>query len=360
MRMKNSKNSPLLSSPTTEAVGSNLYKFFGTNGFSRWSKILISQLAVIFLLSCNNQPNPPRDKSTGLSGDLIIFHAGSLSYPFQKIARAFEAENPGVRVLLEAAGSVDCARKITELHKPCDLMASSDYLVIQKFLIPGHTGWFLPFAGNEIVLAYTDKSAYGDSISSQNWPEILMKSDVHYGRSDPDADPCGYRTLMVMQLAGDFYGNQGLTESLASKDNKYIRPKEVDLLALLELNETDYIFIYRSVAVQHGLKFIKLPDEINLKITENASFYRKASVEIKGTSPGTKMMINGEPISYAITMLNESPNPGVARQFLHFMLDPDKGMKILEESGHNSLIPVPYKDEFNLPGFLTKYALYQK
>jgi hypothetical protein len=42
------------------------------------------------------------------------------------------------------------------------------------------------------------------------------------------------------------------------------------------------------------------------------------------------------------------------------MLDPDKGMKILEESGHNSLIPVPYRNEFNLPGFLTKYAIYQK
>jgi molybdate/tungstate transport system substrate-binding protein len=311
------------------------------------------------LLSCKNQVNPPQGQNNGVSGDLIIFHAGSLSVPFQQIARAFEKENPACHVLLEASGSVDCARKITDLHKPCDLMASSDYMVIKKFLVPGYTGWYLPFAGNEIVLAYTGKSAYGDSISQQNWPGILLKEDVRYGRSDPDADPCGYRTLMVMQLAASYYGIKGLTEDLSSKDTKYIRPKEVDLLAMLELHETDFIFIYRSVAVQHNLKFLELPDQVNLKKMENSEIYRQASVNIKGTTPGTTMEIKGEPISYAITMLNEAPNPGAAREFLRFLLEKDKGMKYLEEGGHNSLIPVLYNDDFNLPGFLTKYAIYK-
>lgn len=320
--------------------------------------LILALVFPIFLLSCRNKTTPSECQNTGLSGDLIIFHAGSLSVPFQQIAKAFEAENPGAHVLLEAAGSIDCARKITDLHKPCDLMASSDYTVIKKFLIPNQTSWYLPFAGNEIVLAYTDKSAYRDSISGQNWPEILLKDDVHYGRSDPDADPCGYRTLMVMQLAGSYYGKEGLTAELSARDNKYIRPKEVDLLAMLELHETDYIFIYRSVAVQHGLKFVRLPDEINLKLMENAAMYRKAVVSIKGTTPGSKMEINGEPISYAITMLNEAPNPGLARAFLNFLLDKDKGMKIMEDCGHNALIPVPYNEDFNLPGFLTKYAIF--
>ncbi|MCL1973294.1 MAG: tungstate ABC transporter substrate-binding protein WtpA, partial [Bacteroidetes bacterium] len=38
--------------------------------------------------------------------------------------------HPKVRVLSEGAGSLDCARKITELHRPCDIMASADYAVI--------------------------------------------------------------------------------------------------------------------------------------------------------------------------------------------------------------------------------------
>jgi molybdate/tungstate transport system substrate-binding protein len=320
---------------------------------------IFALVSLSFLFSCRNPANPPVGQNPGVSGNLIIFHAGSLSYPFQQIARAFEKENPACHVLLEASGSVDCARKITDLHKPCDLMASSDYMVIKKFLVPGHSGWYLPFAGNEIVLAYTEKSSYRDSISQQNWPEILLKDVVRYGRSDPDADPCGYRTLMVMQLAASYYGIDKLTEDLSSKDTKYIRPKEVDLLAMLELHETDYIFIYRSVAVQHKLKYLELPDQVNLKKMENADFYRQASVNIKGTTPGTTMEIKGEPISYAITMLNDSPNPGAARAFLHFLLDEDKGMKFLEEGGHNSLIPVPYSDDFNLPGFLTRYATYK-
>ncbi|MCK7522654.1 MAG: hypothetical protein MZV64_35710 [Ignavibacteriales bacterium] len=41
-----------------------------------------------------------------------------------------------VKVLLEAAGSLVCARKVTELKKPCDIVASADYFVIDKLLIP--------------------------------------------------------------------------------------------------------------------------------------------------------------------------------------------------------------------------------
>jgi len=318
-------------------------------------KKFVSLILLAALISCQNPNNQQTMNTNGISGELIIFHAGSLSVPFQKIARAFELENPGTRVLLEAAGSVDCARKITDLHKPCDLMASSDYKIIKKFLIPGYTSWYLPFAGNEMVIAYTEKSKSGELISQTNWPEILLDKEIRYGRSDPDADPCGYRTLIVMQLAGDFYGKKDLAELLSSKDIKYIRPKEVDLLAMLELRETDYIFIYKSVAIQHGLKFLELPDEINLKSMNFNDHYSKASVSINGNSPGTKLEVKGETIEYAITSLDNAPNLPAAKAFLDYMLNKDKGMKILVESGHNSLIPFPNKDGIVFPGYLKNY-----
>jgi len=277
--------------------------------------------------------------------------------PFQKIARAFEQENPGTKVLLEAAGSVDCARKITDLHKPCDLMASSDYKIIKKILIPGYTSWYLPFAGNEMVLAFTDRSHPGDVISKENWYAILLREDIRYGRSDPDADPCGYRTLMVMQLAGLYYGKDDLTEKLSAKNQKYIRPKEVDLLAMLELHETDYIFIYRSVAIQHGLKFLALPDEINLKKMELDDHYQQACVTTKGSTPSSKLEVRGEAIAYAITRLDNAPNPLAAEAFLHYLLNDDKGMKILNQSGHNSLIPIARSQEIILPEYLKKYNI---
>jgi len=308
-------------------------------------------------VSCQAPPPQQRNNRSGISGNIIIFHAGSLAVPFQKIAKAFEQENPGTRVLLEAAGSVDCARKITDLHKPCDLMASSDYKVIQKFLIPEYTSWYMPFASNEIVLAYTDKSVSADLITRENWFELLLQDEVHFGRADPNADPCGYRTVMVMQLASDFYEKPDLVALLSSKDIKNIRPKEVDLLAILELHETDYIFIYKSVAIQHNLRYLELPPEINLKSINLNDKYEKAVVSIKGSTPDKSLEIKGEAITYAITMLDDAPNPEAAGAFLHFLLNEDKGIKILKETGHNSLIPLNRTDDMILPQYLKRYTI---
>jgi molybdate/tungstate transport system substrate-binding protein len=314
-------------------------------------------IPAIFLFSCHSPTHQTGSATGEIKGDIIIFHAGSLALPFQKIARGFEKEYPGTRVLLEAAGSVDCARKITDLRKPCDLMASSDYKIINKFLIPQHTSWQLPFAGNEIVIAYTEKSKTGHDISLNNWPELLIREDIRYGRSDPDADPCGYRTLMVMQLAGAYYGKEYLADELSAKDRQYIRPKEVDLLALLDLNEIDYIFIYRSVAIQHGLKYLELPDEINLQKPELNEQYRLAAVTIKGNTPSSTLEIRGEAIVYAITMLDDAQNPGAAVAFLHYLLMEDKGMKVMEHAGHNSLLPIRVNPGMHLPEFLKQYTI---
>lgn len=315
---------------------------------------------LLVLISCQTSNKPQKVNNDEISGNIIIFHAGSLSVPFKEIAKAFEQENPGVKVLLEAAGSVDCARKITDLHKPCDLMASSDYKIIKKFLIPDYTSWYLPFAGNEIVIAYTEQSTMGDKISVRNWPDILLNKKIRYSRADPNADPCGYRTLMVMHLAGLYYGKDDLTEKLSAKDQKYIRPKEVDLLALLELHETDYIFIYRSVAIQHGLKYLELPDEINLKKMEMNEHYQQACVMIKGNTPSSQLEVKGDAIVYAITRLDNAPNPLAADAFLNYLLDKDKGMKIMNKSGHNSLIPVLQNPDMNIPEYLKKYTIENK
>lgn len=312
-------------------------------------------LILLTIVSCHHS-NPPGKPNPGEKGSVIVFHAGSLSVPFQKIARAFEAENPGVKILLEAAGSVECARKITELNKPCDIMASSDYKVIEELLIPSHASWYLPFAGNEMVIAFTEKSQKQDILNQQNWMEILLDPEVRFGRSDPDADPCGYRTLMVMKLAGQKYALPRLVEQLSSKDIKYIRPKEVDLLAMLEINETDYIFIYRSVAIQHGLKYLELPDEINLKNMDFNDDYSKVSVSIRGKNPGETLEVRGETIAYAVTLINNAPNPEMAKAFLEFLLDINKGGKILEESGHNSLIPYSNPNHVLYPDYLMKYV----
>jgi len=308
-------------------------------------KILVILATTLFLFSCNT------DKK---NNELIIFHAGSLSVPFKQMKEKFKKENPGVEIFLESAGSVKCARKIADLNKPCDIMASADYKVIDNLLIPEFTDWNIRFAGNEMAIVYHDKSKYAEEINALNWHQILMRDDVFSGRSDPHSDPCGYRAILTTQLAENYYNIPGLSEKMLAKDNEYIRPKEVDLLALLESNTIDYIFLYRSVAQQHELNYVILPDSINLKNPDLADYYKNASTEITGKEPGTTITVTGEPMIYGITMLNEAPNKNLALKFVEFIFS-ETGSKIMEQNGQ-PLIKAKSDTYENIPETLKELA----
>jgi molybdate/tungstate transport system substrate-binding protein len=286
--------------------------------------------------------------------ELIIFHAGSLSVPIKQIAKEYEKRNPGTKIYLESAGSLVCARKVTELKKPCDILASSDYFVINELLIPDYASWSIRFATNEIVIAYQEKSKYSKDINSDNWMDILQKKDVIYSRSDPDSDPCGYRTIFTFKLAEKYYKRPGLTEMFSSKDKEYIRPKEVDLVALLESNAIDYMFQYKSVAIQHGLKYIELPKEINLSDPSKNGIYSTVSTDVAGSKPGIKMNIKGDYINYSITILDNAPQKEEAINFIDFLLSPE-GMSIFRKNGQDPLVPLLAEPVMKLPPRLLKY-----
>lgn len=271
------------------------------------------------------------------SGKLIIFHAGSLSVPFHQIADAFMKEYPQVKVELESAGSVASARKITDLNRSCDIMASADYQVINKMLIPKYTRQNIQFATNEMVIAFTGKSRRSHEINRSNWFRILLDPEVLVGRSDPDSDPCGYRTVMTLKLAAKYYDRPDLAEKLLKKDIRFMRPKEVDLIALLESHNIDYMFIYKSVAVQHRLKYLSLPNEINLGDPRLADLYSTVHVTIQGKQPGETMTMKGEPMVYGITILRDAPNKAAAEAFVKFLLDPEKGGRIMRENGQEAV-----------------------
>jgi molybdate/tungstate transport system substrate-binding protein len=286
--------------------------------------------------------------------ELIIFHAGSLSVPMKQVAQEYEKRNKGIKVYLESAGSLVCARKVTELKKPCDILASSDYFVINELLIPDYASWSIRFATNEIVIAYNDKSKFAGDINKDNWMDILQKKDVIYSRADPDSDPCGYRTVFTFHLAEKYYKKGGLAKKMLSKNKEYIRPKEVDLVALLEANSIDYMFQYKSVAIQHGFKILELPKEINLSDPLKNKIYSTASTEIAGSKPGEKMSVKGEYINYSITILDKAPQKEEAVKFLDFLMSPD-GMAIFKKNGQEPLVPFVADPVMKLPPALLKY-----
>lgn len=295
-----------------------------------------------------------RNSAADREKEIIIFHAGSLSVPFRQLADEYIKLNPGAKILMEPAGSLVCARKVTELRKPCDIIASADYMVIDELIIPEYASWSIKFATNEIVIAFREESRYSSEIDSSNWMDILLRDDVVYSRSDPDSDPCGYRSVMTFKLAEKYYGVPGLEERLTAKDKNFIRPKEVDLIALVEAGAADYMFQYKSVARQHNLKYIELPDRINLGNPLLNEHYNSVSVDVAGKTPGSKMTVRGDYINYSLAVLRDAPNNKGATDFVSFMLSPE-GVEIFMRNGQDPVSPPETEQPSMIPSGLKKY-----
>lgn len=294
-------------------------------------------LVISFLAGC--QQSSSLRPSDGLEGNLIIFHAGSLTIPVAKLSGAFKELHPLVEIQTEAAGSRTTARKISELDREADLVMSADYQVIDSLLIPEFAAWNVLFARNSMVVAFTEKAAYADEINGENWYEVLLREDTRVGRSNPQADPSGYRTLMVWQLAEIFYQSPGLAGRLEDASPiENIRPKETDLIPLLQTGDLDYAFNYLSVAIQHDLEYIQLPNEINLSDPAYVDLYLQAEVQLVGNEPGQLITRQGEAIIYGVTIPASAPNPVLAEEFLIFLFSAE-GRKIMEEQGQVVLVP---------------------
>ena len=133
----------------------------------------------------------------------------------------------------------------------------------------------------------------------------MARPEVKLGLANPQLDALGYRALMVIQLAQDYYGDPTLFHSLITAnmdppissipnganytitvpetqqpkgDKLTLRASEVDLIALLQSGYLDYCFIYVSNAKQYGFNYVELPDEINMGSPQYQSNYeRRAS-----------------------------------------------------------------------------------
>lgn len=275
------------------------------------------------------------------SGTLTIYHAGSLTVPFKKMAEEFKAKYPKVDIVTKAGGSTKMARLISENGETADIMASADYVVIDKNLIPKFASWNVRFAANQIVLCYTAKSRMADKITPTNWYEILQEKDVVWGHSDPNLDPCGYRSVMVLQLAELFYDKPGLFDAtMANRPIENVKPKAKELVALLKNGKMDYAFEYLSVAVQHGLKYVPLDKHINLSDIALNPFYKQAIVTVTGKTAGTTINRIGKSITYGVTLLDKARNREAAEAFLAYLFDQEGGLKVLKDMGQPPFVPV--------------------
>lgn len=296
-------------------------------------KVKAAVSVLILLLS----PAWVHGEEKDLKGSITVLQASSLTELFKQAKHEFEAEHPGVKVLIEPGASMTLIRKVSDLQKEADVIAVADGNLIPKFLVPRHVEEYTDFLTENIALIAGEDAKFGDMITGGNWPEVLLKEGVEYGVSNPDIAPVGYRTMMVWKLAEKHYKSPGLYGKLRENlPRKNIRPNAVALLTLLKSGELDYVFDYGSLAKQHGLKVIPLPPQINLSDPAWETNYSTVSIDIPGEKPGETKVIKGAPIVYGIAVLKSAPNRPAAQAFIDFLLS-SRGKAIMADLGLSPL-----------------------
>jgi molybdate/tungstate transport system substrate-binding protein len=319
-----------------------------------WAPVLV---VLAFAAGCSGKRG-----AVGKSGErqVVIFHAASLALPFDALEKRFEARHPGVDVVREMSGSLVAIRKVTELNRDADIVVSADYFLIPQMMMPNYAEWYAAFARNRIVIAYTDKSRYKDEIDKDNWYKILLRKGVHYGHSDPDMDPSGYRTVLTWRLADLYYGKKvGGTKIsdglIANCPKECIRPDSIELLPLLESMSLDYVFLYESVAKQQNLQYLRLPEEVDLSSEKHKDFYARANIQVTGNKRGEVITQTGKPIVYGITIVKDAPHPKLALEFAAFLLGPE-GRKVISENFQEPIAPALVPDPTKVPPELSEFV----
>jgi len=287
--------------------------------------------------------------------------------PFADLEKAFEVVYPQIDVELEAHGSIQVIRHVTDMHDEIDVIVPADYRLIPMLMydtIDGDSGlpyadWSIRFATNRMALCYAEHSQGSQEINEQNWAEVITRPGTRIGLSDPRFDACGYRQLMLLQLGEWHYGQRTLFEDvfmgrfaqpittmsengatvihvpelLEPRRNSTIvmRGSSIQLIPLLESGDVDYIFEYESVARQHGLTTLTLPDEINLGSDALAEHYAQVKVKLDFRRfASVDPIFVAEPIAYGLTIPSNAPHPEEAALFVAFVLGPE-GRQIMAE-----------------------------
>jgi molybdate/tungstate transport system substrate-binding protein len=320
---------------------------------------------------------------------LVVFEADSLMVPFAQIEKEFEQANPDIRVEMQAHGSIQVIRHVTELGMNVDVVAVADnslipMLMYQTKMSDGrpYASWNIMPVTNELVLAYTARSKYHDELNSGNWYDIVSRPDVRFGLADPRMDAVGYRNLMALKLAESHYRVDNImrdcigrhfsipiTDSDANGTTTILVPEVLEptgthmvlrgahmqLLALLESGDVDYTIDYKSAVIQDRLEYIELPPEVNLGVRDLAKEYQRVVVKLdykrfKTVDP----VFQGLPIVYGVTIANNSKNKEAAARFINFVLSPE-GQRIFQSCNQPELVPPECDNIQALPQSLRQF-----
>ncbi|GAC1652681.1 MAG: hypothetical protein NVS9B1_00600 [Candidatus Dormibacteraceae bacterium] len=287
-------------------------------------RVFAVALALALCGGCGNAP-PAAGKP---HGTVSVMYAGSLTALMEHRLGPRFLEQTGWTFQGEGKGSLAIANLIRDGSRRPDVFISADPAVNQ-LLQPQFVDRYTTFAATEMVLAWSPKTAHADLFAEikagkRPWWAIAQ-GGLRLGRTDPELDPKGYRTLFAYQL--DASARAAQVESggppgshLESLGDIY--PEE-QLVARLQVGELDAGLFYKIEAVEAGLPFTALPKAVNQgdpKIDYSGATY----TDRKGR------VFHGAPIEYTVAVLKTASNPAGGRDFAVFLAGPARAVLAAE------------------------------
>jgi molybdate/tungstate transport system substrate-binding protein len=210
-------------------------------------------------------------------------------------------EHTGLVFSGEGKGSRALAHLISAGLRNPDVFISAD-----PKLLDGISKRHVIFGSARMVIAYSPRSPHRTLFEQaasgrQSILSVLADPSVRIGRTDPQLDPKGARTVRALQLLGAHYAAPAQANAVLAKAGVF--PEE-DLAVRVESGDLDAGFFYSTELTGRGLQPVELPNDSNLS----------------------------NEITYAIGIVNGAPNPPAAQTFVDFVLRGD-GRGILEAAG---------------------------
>jgi molybdate transport system substrate-binding protein len=228
----------------------------------RFLQVMLSILLVSACTIAIGRQAAPGLKQEGEQEALTVFAAASLSEAFSEIGAAFEAENLGVKVSFNFAGSQQLAQQIA-LEAPADVFASANLAQMQAAVQAGRVdeSQIQPFVHNRLVVLLPK-----DNPAQLAGLQDLAKPGIKLVLSD-SAVPAGQYSLEFLEKAAQdpAYGadfKQKVLNNVVSYEEN-VR----SVLSKVILGEADAGIIYQSDVAAASLDEviqIDIPDRLNV------------------------------------------------------------------------------------------------
>ena len=255
-------------------------------------KILAGLALVAMLAACgDNSTDTPSGSATsaasGVTGNLTVLAAASLTETFNQIGKDFETANPGTKVTFSYGGSSGLAQQITS-GAPADVFASASPATMKTVTDAGDAvaSDAKVFVRNQLVIAVPKGNPKGiKGLSDLTKPGVKVALCA-------EQVPCGAAAKKALDAAG-----VKLTPVTQEQDVKAA-------LSKVKLGEVDAALVYRTDA-------------------------KSASSDVDGIEfPESSGAIN----DYPIVVLKNAPNPTAATAFVAFVQS-EPELKVLTDAG---------------------------